>query len=289
MKGCEYFQPESLEEALSILARPGSPPTILAGGTDVMVWVQSGRFVPTSVLDIWKIRGECSGINTADDHIAIGSLATYQEIIQSPVVQEFLPLLNEASREVGAAQIQNRGTLGGNIGGSSPAGDTLPVLLAYDATIVLVSQSGRREVPYNRFCLGYRKTAQRQDELIAEIKFPKPGNGRFEKWYKVGTRLAQAISKVMVAGIGEVDHEGRVSFLRIAAGSVGPVPLLLEEVIRQAVGNRIDEGCIESAKKAVIVDISPIDDVRSTAFYRAQVTQNLVVRFLEDLARETEV
>lgn len=278
-----YHAPKTLSEALDLLAQPGPEATLLAGGTDVMVWIQSGSFEPDRVIDIWGLRPECAQVEDRGDSIAIGALATYSEILDSDLVQRHLPAFAEACSEIGARQIQNRGTMGGNIGGSSPAGDTLPCLLAYDAQISLASASGTRTVAYESYCTGYRQTEKRPDELIAEVIFPKPTAGTKHYWCKAGTRLAQSISKVMVAATGAMDGE-RISWVRVAAGSVGPVPLLLHEVNKVVAGRRIDESLLADARRATESAIAPIDDVRSTAHYRNSVTANLVARFLGEIA-----
>ncbi len=278
-----YSTPRTLDEALQLLAEKGPEPTLLAGGTDVMVWIQSGSFKPDRVIDIWGLRPECAHVEDRGDTIAIGALATYSEILESATVQAHLPAFAEACAEIGARQIQNRGTMGGNIGGSSPAGDTLPCLLAYDARVVLASTAGTRSVAYENYCTGYRQTEKRADELITEILFPKPTPTTKHYWCKAGTRLAQSISKVMVAGCGEMDGD-RIGWVRVAAGSVGPVPLLLDEVSSVVAGQKLDGDLLADARKAARSGIAPIDDVRSTAQYRSTVAANLVARFLEGMA-----
>lgn len=278
-----FERADTLEHALQRLTEAGPPWTLLAGGTDIMVWMKEGQFKPDRVLDLWGIRKECNAIEDRGDVLSVGALATYSEIIASPLAQEHLPVLVEASKEVGAVQIQNRGTIGGNIGGSSPAGDTLPVLLAYDASVVLRSARGTRSVPYRQYCTGYRTTARKDDEIIVEILFPKPSSAATQRWYKAGTRLALAISKVMVAAVGETDDDGRVTSLAIGVGSVAPVPVLLDSVTVELQGKVLDERLVELARKKAERDITPIDDIRSTAQYRRSVTGNLVARFLSEL------
>jgi CO/xanthine dehydrogenase FAD-binding subunit len=280
----QFHRATSLDQALELLAQPGPEPTLLAGGTDVLVWMKAGEYAPERVIDIWAMRPECAHLRDDGDTVAIGALASYSEIIESEVVSRELPTLVEACREIGAVQIQNRGTLGGNIGGSSPAGDSLPVLLAYDASVVLASSRGTRVVKYAEFCTGYRSTARRPDELITEIRFPKPEPGTLQRWYKVGTRLAQAISKTMLAGVGRLDGQERIALLRLGVGSVAPVPLRLDRVAGAAVGRPVHAALLDEARRLTYEEISPIDDVRSTAEYRQRVTGNLVVRFLEELA-----
>jgi CO/xanthine dehydrogenase FAD-binding subunit len=279
----EYYRAEELPEALELLAQHGERATLLAGGTDVMVWIQSDRFVPDVVIDIWNVRPACAAIEDCGDFVRVGALASYAEIIDSAPLRRWHPLLVEAAREIGAAQIQNRGTMGGNVGGSSPAGDTLPVLLAYDAEVELASLAGERAVPYREFCTGYRETARRADEMIVGFRLPKVPDGAVQRWYKVGTRLAQAISKTMLAGVGALDADGCVAWVRIGVGSVAPVPVLCDSVAKAVTGRRLDAQALAEARRRTHDDISPIDDVRSTREYRAKVTENLVARFLSAL------
>ncbi len=202
---------------------------------------------------------------------AIGALATYTDLIRSRLVQTRVPMLAAAAREIGGAQIQNRGTIGGNVANASPAGDTLPVLAAAGARVVLVSQSGERAVPLAEFYTGYRTTVRRADELIGAIEIPAI-DGR-QWWRKVGTRRAQAISKVMMAGVrgGEV---------RIALGAVAPTVVLAPGAARIL----SDGGTLADAQAALALEIAPIDDLRSTREYRRAVAVNLLARFWSDTA-----
>ena len=202
----------------------------------------------------------------------IGALATYAELIASPLVRRHLPILAEASRWVGSPQIQNRGTLGGNVANASPAGDTLPVLAVAEATVVLRSAGGERRVPFGSFYTGYRQTAMRPDELIVAIEVP-PVEGR--QWFrKVGTRAAQAISKVVMAAV-------RAPRPRIALGSVAPTVVRVprtEAVLAEG-------GSLAEAQAVLMDEIQPIDDLRSTAAYRRRVSANLLAQFWSDTGR----
>jgi CO/xanthine dehydrogenase FAD-binding subunit len=206
------------------------------------------------------------GIAVSGDTLRIGALTTYTELIASKQVSKRLPMLVAASREVGGAQIQNRGTLGGNIANASPAGDTLPVLAAADARVVLRTDRGQRSVPFESFYTGYRASVRQPNELITAIEFP-PIRGK-QWWRKVGTRRAQAISKIMIAGV-------RGPRVRIAFGSVGPTVV----VARKAASILQNGGSIEDAQAALLTEITPIDDIRSTRAYRAQVAANLLAEF----------
>lgn len=235
---------------------PASKP--LAGGTDLMVMLHAGSLhpAPRSLLDLWPLE-ELKGIRHVDGMVEIGAGESYTGIIASAVVREHLPALIAAARTIGAAQIQNRGTLGGNLANASPAGDTLPVLLAYDAVVV----TDRRTIPIDRFFTGYRKTALAPDELITAVRFPL--DEREVRFRKVGTRAAQAISKVVIAV--------SLAPARIAVGSVAEVPLRAPKAEAA-----LAKGDVEGAVAAVAEDIRPVDDVRSTAVYRRAVTQNVL-------------
>lgn len=237
----------------------------IAGATDVYVALNFGTLAPRRFVDIWDV-DELRDVSMRGDTLVIGALASYTSLIRSPLVARHLPMLAEAARQVGGVQIQNRGTLGGNVANASPAGDSLPVLAAVDAVIVLRSAEGERRVPITDFYTGYRATVMRRDELIVAIEVP-PVEGK--QWFrKVGTRAAQAISKVVVAGV-------RSAPPRLAFGSVAPVVVRVRETERAlAAGAGLDE-----AAKIMAIEIAPIDDIRSTAEYRMRVSINLMRRF----------
>ncbi len=263
MQEVKYIRPKSLADAVHIYrTTPGCRP--LAGGTDLMVMLHARalRPEPEAVLDLWSL-AELKGVRRAGDMVEIGAAESYTGIIASRDVQQHLPALAAAARTIGAAQIQNRGTLGGNLANASPAGDTLPVLLAYDAVVV----TDRRSIAIDKFFTGYRETALQPDELITAVRFPL---GRRVAFRKVGTRAAQAISKVVIA---VSRHPAR-----IAIGSVAEVPLRARRA--EAALERND---VEGAIAAVADDIRPIDDVRSTAVYRRAVTQNVLRELLESV------
>jgi CO/xanthine dehydrogenase FAD-binding subunit len=257
-------RPRSLKAALGLLA--GDPRlTPIAGCTDVYVGLHFGTVKEQRFVDLWGL-DELRGIGVTGGRLRIGALTTYSEIIASRLVTKRLPMLVAASREVGGAQIQNRGTLGGNIANASPAGDTLPVLAAANASVSLRSARGQRDVPFDAFYTGYRASVRQPDELIVAVEFPVL-DGR-QWWRKVGTRRAQAISKIMIAGI-------RGNGVRVAFGSVGPTVILAQ----QAAAILQRGGSISDAQAALLKEIAPIDDIRSTRDYRAQVAANLLEEF----------
>jgi CO/xanthine dehydrogenase FAD-binding subunit len=206
---------------------------------------------------------------------------TYTDLRRSDLVRSRLPVLAEAAATIGAAQIQNRGTIGGNIVNASPAGDTLPVLLATDARIVLGGARGERVVAATDFWTGYRTTARSEDELVLRVEVPLP-EGRQVRFRKVGTRRAQAISKVVMALAWVPDASGAWRQVRVAYGSIAAVPVRLGEVESALEGAVIGPQVAERAQAAVGASIRPIDDVRSTAQYRREVSGRILARVLRD-------
>jgi xanthine dehydrogenase small subunit len=242
----------------------------LAGATDLYVGLNFGTLEPRRFVNLWGL-APLRRIALRGGTLSIGALATYTAMIRSRQVQRRLPMLAQAAREVGGMQIQNRGTLGGNIANASPAGDTLPVLAAAEATVVLRSTSGERRVPFAGFYTGYRESLRRPDELITAVEV---GTVEGAQWFrKVGTRAAQAISKVVMAAV-------RSPAPRIALGSVAPTVIRLSRTERAlADGAGIDDAAVIAES-----EIQPIDDLRSTAGYRRRVVSNLLRRFWSDTA-----
>jgi CO/xanthine dehydrogenase FAD-binding subunit len=264
------LQPRALGEALRLLRDEG-PLAPLAGCTDLYVGLHLGTVPGPRFLDLSGLR-TLRGIRLRGDTLVIGALTTYTELIRSPLVRRRLPMLAEAARWVGSPQIQNRGTIGGNVANASPAGDTLPVLAVAEAVIVIRSVDGERRVPFDSFYTGYRQTAMHPDELIVAVEAP-PVEDR--QWFrKVGTRAAQAISKIVMAAV-------RAPLPRIALGSVAPTVVRVPRT--EAVLAR--GGTIAEAQATLMDEIRPIDDVRSTAEYRRRVSANLLAQFWSDTGR----
>jgi xanthine dehydrogenase small subunit len=257
-------RPRSLKAALATLAKdPRLTP--IAGCTDVYVGLHFGTLKEQRFIDLWPL-DELRGISVHRGVVRVGALTTYRELIRSKVINARLPMLSAAAREVGGVQIQSRGTIGGNIANASPAGDTLPVLAAANAQVELTSARGRRSIAFESFYTAYRASVRRPDELITAIEFPVV-RGR-QWWRKVGSRRAQAISKIMIAGV-------RGAEVRIAYGSVGPTVVLATHaaaVLQQG-------GAVGAAQAALLTEIAPIDDIRSTREYRARVAANLLAQF----------
>ena len=254
----------SVDDALALMRDEQRTP--IAGATDLYVALNFGTLVPRRFVDIWPL-DELRQITVRDDTLVIGALATYTDAIKSRDVAQRLPMLAEAARQVGGPQIQNRGTIGGNVANASPAGDSLPVLAAADAVVVLRRAGGtERRVALTEFYTGYRATVMRTDELIVALEVPAV---RGAQWFrKVGTRAAQAISKVVVAGV-------RDGVPRLAFGSVGPTVIRARRT-EHALGSGAG---IDDAANILAGELSPIDDVRSTADYRKRVATNLLRRF----------
>jgi CO/xanthine dehydrogenase FAD-binding subunit len=290
LDGYQLVVPRSLREVLDDLAKhPGSRP--FAGGTDLMVVLEAGHLPPGRYVSLQNC-GELRGIETNDSGVTIGGLTTYTEISRSKLLARDYPLLGMAARETGGVATQNRGTIGGNIANASPAADTPPVLLVYDAELELVSAADTRRVPYLGFHRGYKKMDLRAGELIARVILPPEGGSylqitagqpegarRREYYRKVGTRKAQAISKVCFAGILRVDA-GAIQDVRIALGSVAPTvirALATEDGLR---GQSLDADTLAAAERALLSEIAPLDDIRSTARYRSRVATNLLREFL---------
>jgi len=283
----ELRAPVSLAEALDLLAHEPGAWRPFAGGTDLMVLLEAGKLAHRRYVSLWNL-SELRGIREEKEHISFGALTTYRELLESRVVARDLPNLRRAAEETGAVAIQNRGTLGGNIANASPAADSPPALLVYEAEIELISASGTRRVPYATFHTGYKKTVMRDDELIARIRVPRGRARGVHHYRKVGTRLAQAISKVVLAGWADVDGAaGRVREVAIALGSVAPTTVRCPRTEAVVRGQPVPlaPSSIGAARAEVLAEIAPIDDIRSTAEYRRRVSQNLVEEFLRRLGR----
>ncbi len=269
--------PQTLEEALAMLADdPAARP--FAGGTDLMVLLEAGHLPPGRYVSLWGLPG-LRGIHQRDGFVEIGALTTYTDIRRSSAIAREYPMLILAAAETGGVATQNRGTIGGNIANASPAADTPPALLAYDAEIELIARSGARRMPYRQFHTGYKEMALAPGEIIGRVLLPRRGAGWRDYYRKVGTRRAQAISKVCLAG--SIRADGAIAReIRIALGSVAPTVLRCSTVEQAVAGRAIDAAAIADAQAALPRDIAPIDDIRSSADYRTRVAQNLLTDFL---------
>jgi CO/xanthine dehydrogenase FAD-binding subunit len=277
----ELVVPGSLPAVLALLAESPGQWLPIAGGTDVMVQYSAGNLPARKLVSIWNLP-ELRRIENLVDEIQIGAGCTYTDIRESQVINREFALLSTAAGWTGGIANQNRGTIGGNIVNGSPAADSLPALLVYEAELLLVSKRGERRVPYSSFHTDYRKTQLAPDELIRTICLKK----RFSEYYahtrKVGARNAQAISKVCLAALGRVSNSV-IADLGLAMASVAPVPLRLRKTELVLRGKRIDRPLLNLARTTAAAEVQPIDDIRSTARYRAAVAGNLVAEFLEQL------
>jgi len=270
--------PQTLGEALESLAREPGVWKPFAGGTDLMVMLEAGKLPHTKYLNLWNL-DDLRGIEVDETKISLGALTSYTEVQQHPVLRAEFPMLCQAASETGGLAIQNRGTLGGNIANASPAADSPPALLAYDAELELISKRGSRRLWYRDFHLGYKQMDLQPDELVWRIHLAR-NTGKLRQYYrKVGTRKAQAIAKVCFAAVAQLENEV-IAEVRIALGSVAPIPLRCLKTEAALTGRSIDEQTIASAKAAVAQEVTPIDDIRSTRNYRLQVSLNLLQDFL---------
>jgi CO/xanthine dehydrogenase FAD-binding subunit len=277
----ELLTLNSLGETLDLFAQANGKWRPFAGGTDLMVLLEAGKLPHKNYVNIWNFN-ELRGIDVTDDYVTLGTLTTYTEVQEHKVLQREFPMLCEAARETGGIAIQNRGTLGGNIVNASPAADSPPALLAYDAELELISKSGARRVQYADFHQGYKQMDLRPDELLKTIRLPRHAQPVKNYYRKVGTRKAQAISKVCFAGVAGMNRE-IIAHVRVALGSVSPIPLRCRQTESSLINQPIDDETIAKAIQTLATEISPIDDVRSSRDYRLQVSLNLLKDFLSTL------
>jgi CO/xanthine dehydrogenase FAD-binding subunit len=278
--------PPTLTAVLQQLASEPGQHTPIAGGTELMVALGAGRLTQKSLLSIQHLK-ELRFIRVDPDAIHIGSGTTFTDIRRSQDIAADLPLLIQSASWTGSIANQNRGTLGGNICNASPAADTPPALLCYNATVTLISSTGTRTLPYADFHLGYKKTALRTDELLHTITIPRAFASYRQYIRKVGTRNAQAISKIALAGLALVE-DNKLSDIRLGAASLTdrPVRCSATEAALQSksLAPADIDTTIRAAHAALATEAHPIDDIRSTAKYRAAVAANLLEEFLRSLA-----
>src|SRR5271155_3522271 len=258
----EFVAPRTLPDVLSLLAHEPGGWLPIAGGTDVMVQYSAGKLLARKLVSIWNLP-ELRSIEVSADEIQIGAGCTSTDLREHEVINREFSMLSSAASWTGGIANQNRATIGGNIVNASPAADSLPALLVYEAELILISVRGERRVPYSNFHVNYRKTQLAPDELIRAVCLKK----RFSEYYaharKVGARNAQAISKVCLAALGRI-ADGVVDDIRLAMGSVAPIPLRLAQTERILKGKRIDPQLLKLARMTAAAEIRPIDDIRST-------------------------
>jgi len=280
----EMVAPGSLQAIVSLLAKEPGAWLPIAGGTDVMVQYAAGKLPARRLVSIWNLP-ELRRIEVTADEIRIGAGCTYSDLRKHDVVGREFPLLAAAARWTGGIANQNRGTIGGNIVNASPAADSLPALLAYEAELILVSVRGERRLPYVTFHTGYKRTLLAPDELIQAVCLSRRFSEYFSHARKVGARNAQAISKVCIAALGRMAN-GVIEDVRIALGSIAPVPMRLRQTEQALRGQAMSSPLLLLARRTASAEIRPIDDIRSTARYRTAVAGNLVVEFLNRFGSE---
>ena len=280
----DVLTPQTLDEALDALHQNDSSLKIVAGGSDVIVQLRDGIIKPDKLLNILSLK-ELRYIRCTDDRIHIGALTTYRDIIHNEITQEHGWVLVEAARQIGAVQLQNTATIGGNLGNASPAGDSLPPLYALDAVVITRNKSGRREVPIEEFFVGYRKTALKHGELIEEVYFDALGPNDRGAYVKLGLREANAISIVDVAvvlrGRSPNNSFGKI---RIALGAVAPTIKRARRCEQELVNKSLTMERIEKASALALDDAAPIDDIRGSAEYRKALLVSLVFQALNKAA-----
>jgi CO/xanthine dehydrogenase FAD-binding subunit len=274
----ELVAPGTLQAALSLLAEKPGTWLPIAGGTDVMVQYAACKLLVRKLVSIWNLP-ELRRIEVSAGELCIGAGCTYTDLRRHEIIAQEFPLLARAAGWIGGISNQNRGTIGGNIVNASPAADSLPALLAYEADLILASVRGERRLAYRHFHVGYKKMDLAPDELVRAVCLPRRFSGYISYTRKVGTRNAQAISKVCVAALGRTEA-GAITDVRFAIGSVAPIPLRLVETELVLTGQRLEPSLVLIARKTAAAEIRPIDDIRSTARYRSAVASNLVAEFL---------
>lgn len=277
----EMQVPRSLGEVLELLRREPGAWKPFAGGTDLMVLLEMGKLDHRRFVSLSCLR-ELRTIEETSDWVSLGALATYTQMRGDATLAREFPLLCQAAAETGGIATQNRGTLAGNIANGSPAADSPPALLVYDAELELVSAGGARRVPYHGFHTGYKKMILHPEEIIARIHLPRKMKDWRHFYRKIGTRRAQAISKVCFAGTARVER-GKILDIRIALGSVAPAVVRCVRSEQLLLGKTLDAGIVRDAQEELSRELAPIDDMRSTSRYRLRVAQNLLAAFLRSL------
>jgi CO/xanthine dehydrogenase FAD-binding subunit len=278
----EVMAPSSLTEALSLLNDSSGKWKPFAGGTDLMVLLEAGKLPIGKYISLHGL----VELKSQEDHpenVTIGSFMTFSQIRGSKILQEEFPLLCLGAAEIGSLAIQNRATIGGNIVNASPAADSLPPLLVYEAEVELISMKGSRWIPYKDFHTGYKQMSMYPYELLSRIRLPKKEKNLKQFYRKVGVRGAQAISKVCMAATAQVSTSKTIESFRLAFGSVAPIPLRCIQTETVLKGKQVCNDLIQWAEKKLAEEISPIDDIRSTKEYRVKVAQNLLRTFMEQL------
>lgn len=280
----ELIAPGSLSAVLELLASAPGLWTPIAGGTELMVAHAAGGLTAPHLVSLWGIP-DLRFIETTAQSIVVGAGATFLDMRTNAALNSDLPLLARAATWIGSIANQSRATLGGNLVNGSPAADSSPALLVYDAEIELMSVRGSRRIAYSEFHTGYKTNVLAADELLFAIHIPRRFAGHKQYLRKVGTRRAMAIAKVALAATAQMQNEA-ISEIRLAAASLAPFPARLYQTEAALLRKRVADETIAAARSAMLAEISPIDDIRSTAAYRSHVGANLLEEFLKELRRE---
>jgi CO/xanthine dehydrogenase FAD-binding subunit len=280
----ELVAPGKLDAVLELLAAEPGKWTPIAGGTELMVAFSAGRLNARRLVSLWGI-GDLRFIEASKDSVAIGAATTFLDLRKDATIARDWSLLARAASWIGSIANQSRATLGGNLVNGSPAADSSPALLAYDAEIEMISVRGRRQVPYAEFHTGYKKNALAADELLYAIHMPRRFGGHRQYLRKVGTRRAMAIAKVALGATVRME-DGTVREIRLGAASLAPYPSRLRATEAALEGKRLTAETRAAARAALAGEVKPIDDIRSTAEYRRRVALNLLDEFLLELGRE---
>jgi CO/xanthine dehydrogenase FAD-binding subunit len=288
-----FASPKTLDEACAVVARFAREKKrvwAIAGCTDWMVEhhmaAVSQEPLDAAAVDLTRVP-ELRGVSFDGDMVRIGAAEPFLSLRRHAVLAERCPLLKDMAAEVGAIQIQARGTLGGNLVTGSPAADGVTALFALDASVTLRSASGERTIPVRSYYTGYRTSVRKDDEVVECFRFRLPATGAHQLWRKVGTRKAQSISKSAVAAVAELDERGLIGRIGFGVASVAEVILPLEAASSLVMGKKPSELDLDAVERAVDAEIRPIDDIRSTGRYRRHVTRVLVRRFLEGVIEDS--
>ncbi|MFH1830880.1 MAG: xanthine dehydrogenase family protein subunit M [Pseudomonadota bacterium] len=281
----EYHKPPTLPEALALIAAESTRFPILAGGTDIVAQWRIGAISPKGLIDISNLQ-ELEAITITESHVEIGALVAHSRIVANEKIAQIFPALACACQSVGCAQIQNMGTIGGNIMNASPAADVPPVLMVYDTKLLAQNLKGERWVSADDFFKEYKKTALEPDELLTKIRIKIPDPSEQTRFYKIGARRAQTISKVCMCARALISHGG-IEWAKIAVGSVAPTVVRTLGTEALLKGKAITTGLLEKARKSLADEVKPIDDIRSNADYRRFAAGGLLVRYLREATKSS--
>ncbi len=280
----DLIAPGSLEAVLDLLAAEPGVWTPIAGGTELMVALAAGKLSAPKLVSLWGIP-DLRAIETKDESIVIGAAATFLDLRRHSIIAAELPLLAKAASWIGSIANQSRATIGGNLVNGSPAADSSPALLAYNAEIEMISARGSRRILYSEFHTGYKTNVLAADELLYAIHLPRRFARHKQYLRKVGTRRAMAIAKVALGATALIE-KGAIREIRLGAGSLAPFPMRLLQTEGALRGKTIAREAVQAARKALLAEVKPIDDIRSTALYRRRVAANLLDEFLLEMCRE---